>query len=161
MDSHVISTVEQSTTEIADRRRVLAQSSRRVKRNEEDQALIHDLRNQLERSQEMADAKSNELANFHEVAEDMRRMQAVYRAQRVQQVNQMALRIRELEAAASRHGEEIARERDTNAIAQLLIAQYKAQEEEAAALEIREWNLRSHFARFTKDSDFFHHTLCA
>ena len=109
----------------------------------------------------MADAKSNELANFHEVAEDMRRMQAVYRAQRVQQVNQMALRIRELEAAASRHGEEIARERDTNAIAQLLIAQYKAQEEEAAALEIREWNLRSHFARFTKDSDFFHHTLCA
>ena len=48
----------------------------------------------------------------------------------------MALRIRKLEAAASRQGEEIARERDANAIAQLLIARYKAQEE--AAQELRE-----------------------
>ena len=70
-------------------------------------------------------------------------MQAVYRARRIQQVNQMALRIRELEAAASRHGEEIARERDANAIAQLLIAQYKAQEDEETALEIREEKRRS------------------
>ena len=50
----------------------------------------------------------------------------------------MALRIRKLEAAASRQGEEIARERDANAIAQLLIARYKAQEEEEAAQELRE-----------------------
>ena len=82
--------------------------------------MINDLRRQLERAQDMAECKSNELANFHEGAQDMRRMQAVHRALRVQQVNQMALRIRELEAAASRHGEEIARERDANAIAQLL-----------------------------------------
>ena len=52
-------------------------------------------------------------------AEDMRRMQAVHRARRVQQVNQIVIRIRELEAAVSRHGEEIARERDANAIAEL------------------------------------------
>ena len=57
-------------------------------------------------------------------------MQTVHRARRVQQVDQMALKIRALEAAASRHGEEIARERDADAIAQLLIAQYKAQEDE-------------------------------
>ena len=68
---------------------MLAQASRRVKRNEEDQALIHALRNKLERAQDMAECKSNELANFYEGAQDMRRMQAVYRARRVQQVNQM------------------------------------------------------------------------
>ena len=70
-------------------------------------------------------------------------MQAVHRARRVQQVNHMALKIRELEAAASRHGEEIAPERDANAIAQLLITQYKAQEDEETALEIREQNRRN------------------
>ena len=73
----------------------------------------------------------------------MRRMQTVHRARRVQQVDQMALKIRSLEAAASRHGEEIARERDADGIAQLLIAQYKAQEDEEAAQELREQNRRS------------------
>ena len=44
----------------------------------------------------------------------------------------MILKIRALEAAASRHEEEMAREREGNAIAQLLIAQYKAKEDEEA-----------------------------
>ena len=110
-DFHVIPTVEITTTEVADRRRELAQARRRAKRNEADQALINDLRGQLERAEHMAECKITELANFHQGVEDMRRMQAVHRARRVQQVNQMALKIRELEAAASRHGDEIARER--------------------------------------------------
>ena len=97
-DSHVISTVEQSTTEITDRRRVLAQASRRVKRSEEDHALIQDLRSQLEIAQDMVERKTNELAKR---AQYMRRMQAVHRARRVQQVNQMAFRIRELEAGVT------------------------------------------------------------
>ena len=67
----------------------------------------------------------------------MRRMQAVHRARRVIQVDNLILKIRALEAAASRHGEEIAREREANAIAQLLIPRYKAQEEEEAAQELR------------------------
>ena len=90
-DSHVIPTVEITTTEVADRRRVLAQASRRAKRNEADQALINDLRGQLERAEHMAECKITELANFHQGAEDMRRMQAVHRSRRVQQVDQMAL----------------------------------------------------------------------
>ena len=72
-DSHVIPTVEITTTEVADRRRVLAQASRRAKRNEADQALINDLRGQLERAEHMAECKITELANFHQGAEDMRR----------------------------------------------------------------------------------------
>ncbi len=119
-----------TTTEIAERRRVIAQASRRTKRQEEDQILISDLRRQLERAEDLAEGKIKELANFHRGAEDMRRMQAVHRARRVIQIDNLVLKIRALEAAASRHGEEIARERDANAIAQLLIAQYKALEDE-------------------------------
>ena len=124
-DFHVIPTVEITTTEIADRKRVLAQASRRVKRQEADQALINDLHHQLERAEHMAECKITELVNFHQGAEDMRRMQAVHRARRVIQVDNLVLRIRALEAAASRHEEEIARECEGNAIAQLLIARYK------------------------------------
>jgi hypothetical protein len=102
---HVIPTVEITTTEVAARKRVLAQASRRAKREEADQALIDDLRNQLERAEHMAECKITELANFHQGAEDMCRMR------RVIQVDQLVLKIRALEAAASRHGEEIARGR--------------------------------------------------
>ena len=65
------------------------------------------------------------------------------RSGRVIQVDQLVLKIRALEAAASRHGEEIAREREANAIAQLLIAQYKAQEDEEAAQELRAQHRRN------------------
>ena len=68
--SHVIPTVEITTTEVAERRRVLAQASRRAKRNEADQALIDDLRRQLERAEHMAESKIIELANFHQGACD-------------------------------------------------------------------------------------------
>ena len=51
-DSHIISTIDETAGEIADRRRVMQQASRRVKRSVEDQALI-------------LECKSNELANFH------------------------------------------------------------------------------------------------
>ena len=44
-DSHVIPTIEETTTEIADRRRMLKQASRRIKRSVD---LIQDLRDQLE-----------------------------------------------------------------------------------------------------------------
>ena len=48
-DFHVMPTVEMPTmTEVAERKRVLAQASRRAKREEADQTLINDLRRQLE-----------------------------------------------------------------------------------------------------------------
>ncbi len=103
-DSHVIPTVEMpTTTEINERRRVLAQASRRAKRQEEDQLLINDLRRQLERAGDLAEAKIKEVANFHQGATEIRRMQAVHRERRVIQVDNLVLRIRALEAAASRH----------------------------------------------------------
>ena len=143
-DAHVIPTVEMpTTTEINERKRVIAQASRRTKRQEEDQLLINDLRRQLERAEDMAEAKIRELANFHQGAEDMRRMQAVHRERRVIQVDNLVLKIRALEAAAIRHEEEMAREREGNAIAQLLIAQYKAQEDEEAEQELRAQHRRS------------------
>ena len=73
-NSHVIPTVNESAREVEDRRRVIQQASRRVKRSVEDQALILALQNQLDREHDKADAKSNELANFHEGAQDIRRM---------------------------------------------------------------------------------------
>ena len=91
---------------------MLAQAGRRVKRTEADQALIDDLHHQLSRAEHMAECKITELANFHQGAEDMRRMQAVHRARRVIQVDNLVLKIRALEAAASRHEEEMARERE-------------------------------------------------
>ena len=67
-------TVEMPTrTEVAERKRVLAQANRRVKRAEADQALIDDLHHQLSRAEHMAECKITELANFHQGAEDMRR----------------------------------------------------------------------------------------
>ena len=140
---HVIPTVEISTTEIAARKRVLAQASRRVKRAEADQILINDLHHQLSRAEHMAECKITELANFHQGAEDMRRMQAVHRARRVIQVDNLVLKIRALEAAANQHEEEMAREREGNAIAQLLIARYKAKEDEEAEQEHRSQHRRS------------------
>ena len=68
-----------TTMEMNERRRVLAQASRRTKRQEEDQILINDLRRQLERAEDLAEGEIRELANFHQGAEDMRRMQAVHR----------------------------------------------------------------------------------
>ena len=91
----------------------------------------------------MAECKITELANFHQGAEDMRRMQAVHRARRVIQVDNLVLKIRALEAAASRHEEEMAREREGNAIAQLLIARYKAKGDEEAEQEHRSQHRRS------------------
>jgi hypothetical protein len=91
----------------------------------------------------MAECKIKELANFHQGAEDMRRMQAMHRARKVIQVDNLALKIRALEAAAIRHGEEIAREREANAIAQLLIARYKAKDDEEAEQELRSQHRRS------------------
>ena len=73
----------------------------------------------------------------------MLRMQAVHRARRVQFVNQQALKIRELEATSIRHEKTIETMCESNEIAQLLIAQYKAQEEEEVALEIREQSRRN------------------
>ena len=116
---------------------MLAQASRRTKRQEADQILIDDLRRQLERAEDLAEGKITELANFHQGAEDTRRMQAVHRARRVIQIDNLVLRIRALEAAAIQHEEEMAREREGNAIAQLLIAQYKAKEDEDAEQERR------------------------
>ena len=143
-DSHVIRTIEAPTaTEINERRRVLAQASRRVKRQEEDQLLINDLRRQLERAEDLAEAKIREVANFHQGAEEIRRAQAVYRERRVIQVDNLVLRIRALEAAATKHEEDMARELDGNAIAQLLIAQYKAKEDEDAEQERRAQHRRS------------------
>ena len=91
----------------------------------------------------MAECKITELANFHQGAEDMRRMQAVHRARRVIQVDNLVLKIRALEAAANRHEEEMAREREGNAIAQLLIARNKAKEDEEAEQELRSQHRRS------------------
>ena len=65
---------------------MLAQASRRTRREEADQILINDLRRQLERAEDLAECKITELANFHQGAEDMRRMQAVHRTRRVIQV---------------------------------------------------------------------------
>ena len=59
-----------TTTEIAARKRVLAQASRRAKREEADQILINDLRFQLTRAEDMAECKITELANFQQGAED-------------------------------------------------------------------------------------------
>ena len=70
-------------------------------------------------------------------------MQAVHRERRVIQVDNLVLRIRALEAAATKHEEDMARERDGNAIAQLLIAQYKAKEDEDAEQERRAQHRRS------------------
>ena len=72
-DSHVIPTIEETTTEIADRRRMLKQASRRIKRSVD---LIQDLRDQLERAEHMAECKITELANFHQGAEDASRAQS-------------------------------------------------------------------------------------
>ena len=143
-DFHVMPTVEMPTaTETAARKRVIAQARRRVQRQEADQILINDLQDQLERAERLAECKTTELANFHQGAADMRREQAVHRARRVYQVDNLILKIRALEAAASRHEEEMAREREGNAIAQLLIAQYKAKEDEEAEQELRAQHRRS------------------
>ena len=94
----------------------------------------------MDREHDRAEAKSNELANFHEGAQDMRRMQAVYRAQKFQYINNQALRTRELEATAIRHEKTIEDLREKDEIAQLLI---KAQEDKDAALEIKEQSRRN------------------
>ena len=83
----------------------------------------------------------------------MRRMQPVHRARRVIQVDNLVLKIRALEAAASRYEEEMAREREGNAIAQLLIARYKAKEDEDAEQELRSQH------RSSRDDDQYENEL--
>ena len=77
----------------------------------------------------------------------MHRMQNVHRVNRVQHIanlrqniNTLQQRIRELEARADRQEHALQGLRDNNQTAQLLIAHYKADEDEAAELERRGTN---------------------
>ena len=123
------------------------QASRRAihrGRNAVDQQFILALQDQVDRGHDGVVAVTEELERFHQGAREMRGMQKTHRANNVQyianlrqSINQLQQRIRDLEAQVNRleHAEEGLR--DDNKTAQLLIAQYKATEDEAAELDRR------------------------
>ena len=138
-DSHVVETVPEADEAITARTRLMYQG-----RNSEDQALIIALQNQLDREHHRAEGRSEELARFHEGAHDMHNMQNAHRVNRVQHIanlrqgiNTLQQRIRDREAHSDRQGHAMKGLRDDNQTAQLLIAHYKAEEDEAAELERR------------------------
>ena len=138
-DSHVVNHVLESDEDARERIRLMHQASRRViyrGRNAVDQ--------QLDREHDRVVAVTEELERFHQGAREMRDMQKTHRAHNVQyianlrqNINQLQQRISDLEAQVNRlehAGEGL---RDDNKTAQLLIAQYKATEDEAAELDRR------------------------
>jgi len=146
-DSHIVETVPETDDAIIARQRVLYQAGRRVfrGRSAEDQTLILSLQNQLANDHERAERLAEELARFHSRARDMHRMQNVHRVDRVQyianlkqSINSLQQRIRELEAQVDRQEHAMNGLRDDNQTAQLLIAHYKADEDEVAELERRD-----------------------
>ena len=128
------------------RTRLMHQASRRVirGRNAEDQALIMALQNQVDHEHLRAEGLSEELARFHAGEHDMHNMQNAHRVNRVkhianlrQSITALQQRIRELGALTDRQEQTMQGMREDNQTAQLLIAHYKAEEDEAAEMERR------------------------
>jgi hypothetical protein len=143
--------------EVATRKRLIAQASRRVihGRAKDDQALITALANQVDKECDRAERLATELTNYQEASRAIRQTQQSFRIKRVIYSDNLNLRNKELADNVARMEAELAESRnryeatvksqaariadlnESNNIAQLLIANYKASEDEEADVERR------------------------
>ena len=88
--------------EVAYRKRLIAQASRRVKRAEDDQTLITALSNQVEKERDREDHMATELTNYHEASRAIRQTLKSFRIKRVIYSDNLLLRNKELEETVAR-----------------------------------------------------------
>ena len=141
--------------EVATRKRLIAQASRRAIRAKDDQTLITALANQVDKECDRAERLATELANYQEASRAIRQTQQSFRVKRVIYSDNLNLRNKELADNVARMEAELAESRnryeatvksqaariadlnESNNIAQLLIANYNASEDEEADVERR------------------------
>ena len=154
-DAGLDNTEPEDAEEVATRKRLIAHASRRVVRAKDDQTLITALANQVDKECDRADRLALQLAGYQETSRAIRETQRSFRVKRVIYSDNLTLRNKELadniarmeaelvesrnsyEATVKSQATRIADLNESSNIAQLLIVNYKANEDEEADVERR------------------------
>ena len=129
-DGYIVETVHESDDAIRGRTRLIHQASRRVIRGP---GFDHS----SPESGGPTTPESCGFARFHAGTHEMHNMQKALRAKRVKHIANLQQRIIQLESHLVRQEQKVRVLHDKNETAQLLIAHYKAEEDEEAELERR------------------------